>query len=148
MGEGSEYQRFRRVLLGYDGSDSAKDALAFATEEAERRQARLLIAYAWTVPEFGYGPTPSTVDELEAAGRSLLEEAESVVKQRSPHLDVEISLTEGNPASRLIELCEQADLLVVGARGHGGFTSLLLGSVSDQLVHHAPIPVVVVRRRS
>ncbi len=142
------FTRFGRVLLGFDGSASARQALDFSVEEAARRHARLLIAYSWTVPEFGYGPSPQAVDELEAAGKALLDEAVATVRSAAPHLDVETALVQGNPASRLIELCEQADLLVVGARGHGGFTSLLLGSVSDQLVHHAPIPVVVVRERA
>jgi nucleotide-binding universal stress UspA family protein len=148
MAKVEEFTRFGRVLLGYDGSSSARIALSFAVEEAARRHARLVVAYSWTVPEFGYGPTPSAVEELEAAGHALLDEAVAAAKEQDASLEVETVLEEGNPASRLIELCEQADLLVVGARGHGGFTSLLLGSVSDQLVHHSPIPVVVVRQRA
>lgn len=142
------FTEHRRVVVGYDGSESGRLALQFAAEEAKRRRSTLAIVYSWTVPEFGYGPTPSAVEELEAAGRALLDDATAQVRALEPDLELETVLEEGNPASRLIEQCETADLLVVGARGHGGFTSLLLGSVSDQLVHHAPIPVVVVRRRA
>lgn len=140
-----EFSRFKRVLVGFDGSPASKAALLYAADEATLRNAELLVTYAIVAPDFGYGLGVPPMEELEVAGRKVLAEAESTLKESHPHLTVAVKLTEGNPASRLVELCEKADLVVVGARGHGGFSSLLLGSVSDQLVHHSPIPVVVVR---
>ncbi len=135
----------RRIMVGYDGSRSSKEALQFAAEEAKLRGAELRIVYSWVAPEFGYAPGALDLEEFAAAGKEILDEAAARVADNFPALKVETTLLEGNAASRIIELCGDVDLLVVGARGHGGFSSLLLGSVSDQLVHHSPVPVVVVR---
>ncbi len=136
---------YGRIMVGYDGSRSSKEALHFAAEEAELRGAELRIVYSWVAPEFGYAPGALDLEEFEAAGKEILAEAAAQVSEALPALKTEVSLVEGNAASRIIELCGDVDLLVVGARGHGGFSSLLLGSVSDQLVHHSPVPVTVVR---
>lgn len=72
--------------------------------------------------------------------RTAVEEAQAA----DPEVDVQGELIEGRPASALLEAAGDADLLIVGSRGRGGFTGLLLGSVSAQCVHHAPCPVVVV----
>ncbi|MHB8190986.1 MAG: universal stress protein [Ferrimicrobium sp.] len=136
---------FNRVLLGYDGSESSKLALDFAAREAILRAASLQVVYSWTLPDFGYGPSVGAMADLEKAGNEVLGEAAKTLSSKYPDLRVTTLLLEGNAASRIIEQTEEVDLVVVGARGHGGFSSLLLGSVSDQLIHHCPVPTVVVR---
>ncbi|WP_298212547.1 universal stress protein [Ferrimicrobium sp.] len=138
-------QRYDRVVLGYDGSALAKPALEFALQEAELRGSELVIVYAWTEPDYGFGLSESVIGEFEATGNALLAEAVEVATHSHPGVKVKTALESGNAASRLIEHAEKADLVIVGARGHGGFQALMLGSVSDQLVHHCPVPVVVVR---
>lgn len=74
----------------------------------------------------------------------MLEKAVDDALGVTPGVEVEQSVLEGTPAQVLVEAAQGADLLVVGTRGHGGFTGLLLGSVSQQAAHHAPCPVVIV----
>ncbi|WP_298335673.1 universal stress protein [Ferrimicrobium sp.] len=138
-------QSYDRVVLGYDGSTMAKPALEFALAEAELRGAELVIVYAWTEPDYGFGLSESVIGEFEATGNALLAEAAEVAAKTHPGVKVKTALESGNAASRIIEHADKADLVVVGARGHGGFQALMLGSVSDQLVHHCPVPVVIVR---
>jgi len=142
MGQGSA----KGVLLvGYDGSDGARRALEFAIAEAELRGARLELLYSWTEPEIGIGVvTGSAGEEIEASGRAMLAEAREHASATSK-VEVVTTLVAGNPASRLIEASEHADLVIVGARGHSALSALLLGSVADELVHHSPVPVVIVR---
>ena len=138
-------QRYNRVVLGYDGSPIAKLALDFALAEAELRAGELVMVYAWTEPDYGFGFSESVTAEFEATGNALLAEAVEVATRTHPRVRVKTALESGNAASRIIEKTEDADLVIVGARGHGGFQALMLGSVSDQLVHHCPVPVVIVR---
>jgi nucleotide-binding universal stress UspA family protein len=93
-------------------------------------------------------PIGHTEEELEnqlgAGAREFLEATVAEAKAAEPELDVIGELAEMRPAAALLAAARDADLLVVGSRGHGGFAGLLLGSVSSQCVHHAPCPVVVV----
>jgi nucleotide-binding universal stress UspA family protein len=83
-------------------------------------------------------------EELAAGARRTLERALADAGDRTAGVDVEPVVREGAPARVLLEEADDADLLVVGSRGLGGFRGLLLGSVSQQCSHHAPCPVVVV----
>jgi nucleotide-binding universal stress UspA family protein len=138
------------IVVGVDGSDESKEALRWALEEARLRQATLRAVNAWTYPAI-FGPTYIPPDVLD---RSLLEEnadqtlsaAIADVAGADPPAYVERVVTEGPAAQALVEAAKAADLLVVGSRGHGGFTGLLLGSVSQQCVQHASCAVVIVRK--
>jgi nucleotide-binding universal stress UspA family protein len=138
-------RKYDRIVLGYDGSEMSKPALAFALDEAQLRNAELVVIYAWTEPDYGFGLSESVIGEFEATGNALLAGAMEEAKKTHPNVKVKTVLESGNAASRIIEQSEKADLVVVGARGHGGFSALMLGSVSDQLVHHCPVPVTIVR---
>jgi nucleotide-binding universal stress UspA family protein len=136
------------IVVGVDGSESARAALRFALEEARLRGATVRAVAAWHVPVAAYGdafvpPNPELLSELEPRARRELERA---LAHAGPQADVEIEqvVREGAPARVLLEEAERADLLVVGSRGLGGFRGLLLGSVSQQCSHHAPCPVVIV----
>ncbi|WP_222269884.1 universal stress protein [Modestobacter marinus] len=139
------------VLVGHDGSEGAEEALQWAAALAARAGWPLHVLRAWrmtTAPqpaswEFGYVPP---LPDYEKAVREELE-ARVAAAHLDPTLSVTCHVTQGSPARGLIESAVGADLLVVGARGLGGFAGLVLGSVSDQCVRHAPCPVTVVRSR-
>jgi nucleotide-binding universal stress UspA family protein len=139
------------IVVGVDGSQCAHDALARAANEAALRGARLRVVCAWEVPPAAYaGGFAPPIDEAALAG--LRENAEAVVREAvaevhraQPSLACEGEVLEGQPAEVLLAEARDASLIVVGNRGRGGFVSLLLGSVSQQVVHHADCPVLVVR---
>jgi len=138
-----------KIVVGFDGSEPAERALEWAAEEAKLRDAELRIVAAWevtnTVYAYGYVPhlVPSLEEETrEAAEKLLAERAEEI---RKAGVEVVAEARHGQAADMLAEAAQDAALLVVGSRGHGGFAGLLLGSVSAQLAHHAPCPLVIVR---
>jgi nucleotide-binding universal stress UspA family protein len=137
------------VVVGVDGSPTSTDAIRFAADEAAWRQVPLLAVHSWTAPvSTGPGdmlPLVYDVKRVEAEEQRVL--AESVAGLAGTHPDVRLEqrLVPGGAAGVLTELSGQAQLMVVGSRGHGGFTGLLLGSVSRALIYHADCPVAVVR---
>ena len=142
------------IVVGVDGSDGSTAALEFAAEEAALRKAPLRIVAAWDVPAavYGSGFTPAVdAGTLEALGgrmQELADEAAEKAKKLQPSIEVEAAAVAGQPADVLLESAAGAGLIVVGRRGLGGFKTLLLGSVSQQVVHHASCPVVVVNEPS
>lgn len=137
----------RVVVVGVDGSPPSSRALALAAEEARMRHARLRVVAAWSFPTFAAGAyVPAEAyedvpDELATAVASQVTEALGP----NPELEVEQVVTEGPAAQVILEAAKDAELIVVGSRGRGGFGGLLLGSVSTQVVHHAHCPVLVAR---
>jgi nucleotide-binding universal stress UspA family protein len=136
------------IVVGIDGSQSAQVALGFALDEARLRGAAVRAVAAWHVPTTAYGgafapPADGLLDELQTSARRTLERA---LTDAGDHADVEVEpvVREGAPARVLLEEASDADLLVIGSRGLGGFRGLLLGSVSQQCTQHAPCPVVIV----
>ena len=137
------------VLVGHDGSECAQEALQWAAGLALRAGYPLHVLRAWKMTT---APQPATLEPgyippLEDFERAVREELEAHVAGAGldPALPVTCHTAHGTPARGLIESAARADLLVVGARGRGGFAGLVLGSVSDQCVRHAPCPVTVVR---
>jgi len=143
-----------RIVVGVDGSDVSATALRWALEEARLRGAAVDVVHAWHYPYVGGGDftgmTMPAIDEsqLVAAAHEVLDHAMSAAGPAPEGVAVERIVTCGGEAAVLLDAAEGADLLVVGSRGHGGFAGLLLGSVSQQCVHHSPCPVVVVPKRS
>ena len=141
----------KTIVVGVDGSEGAAAALEFAAEEAALRHARLRIVSAWEVPS---RPTAAGSRRRWTRRRwtrfvgaqQVADGALATVKELRPSLEGEALAVEGQPAGVLLEQAADAELIVVGNRGRGGFESLLLGSVSQQVVHHAACPVVVVNR--
>jgi nucleotide-binding universal stress UspA family protein len=137
-----------RIVVGIDTSPDAERALRWALDEARLRGAKLELVHAYPTPELTALPMVVTLpndEELRAAAESVLDDALEAVGGPG---DVAVVRTvrAGGAASVLVQAAEDADLLVVGARGLGGFRGLLLGSVSQQAVAHSPCPVVVVTR--
>ncbi|MFP3900681.1 MAG: universal stress protein [Acidimicrobiia bacterium] len=138
-----------RVVVGVDGSEAARGALAWALDEARARGAALDVVHAWDLPLIGHlGALAFDPVMFRDVGHEVLDEAISAAEARAAGVGVHRLLARGPAARVLIERGRRADLLVVGARGLGGFAGLLLGSVSHRVATGAPCPVVVVRDRS
>ena len=141
----------KRIVVGVDGSDSSRAALHWAYNEAAHHGADINVIAAWAppsiplAPPYGALPVEGYTDQPRVAALGLLESFTSELEERDPAVSLSTSIEEGAPAQVLIERSKEADLLVVGSRGHGGFAGMLLGSVSQHLVAHAHCPVVVVR---
>jgi nucleotide-binding universal stress UspA family protein len=135
-----------RIVVGVDGSDNSIDALRWALDEAQRRHATLQAVAAWQFPYTGIGFAPSIGPAgLEDGAAAILEQALRLAcPDDAARPPIEQLVVQDTPAHALVEAAKGADLLVVGSRGRGGFKGLLLGSVSTQVVHHAPCPIVVV----
>jgi len=135
-----------RIVVGVDGSLSSEAALRWAVRQAERTGAKVEAVTVWWYPP-GYGLAPVSDDEvadLQGEAGKTLAEALAGVSGLAADVVVNPRVVEGQAAEVLLEAARGADLLVVGSRGHGGFTAAL-GSVSQRCVRHAPCPVVVVR---
>ena len=139
-----------RIVVGVDGSEGSLRALRWAVREAQTRDATLDVVVAWHFPYAaavdvtGMAATRISRDELEQASQEVLDRAIDVARRESDTARVEPVLVQGGAAQSLLESALGADLLIVGSRGRGGFTGLLLGSVSQQCAHHATCPVVIV----
>lgn len=138
------------VVVGVDGSAGSAPALAFAADEAARRGLPLAVTHVWSMR--ASTPVRGSYAETEATARAgaeaLLAEAVATVRQHHPELAVDARLVHAlDPEQVLIEASADASVVVIGSRGRGGFTGLLLGSVSQALVHHAHCPVVIAHRR-
>jgi nucleotide-binding universal stress UspA family protein len=133
------------VVVGVDGSEHARRALEWAATEARIRGARLVAVHAWSVPATAYSTLADPFDDgpaLERLAVDILRAATNGVARTDVVLEERVR--QGPAARVLLHEAAEAALLVVGSRGYGGFTGLLLGSVGQQVVHHTRCPVVVV----
>lgn len=143
------------VLVAVDGSPQGREAIAFAFAEAQLRRSELVALHAWTTwsdhGESGPGHPVELIDligdveQMRAAEERLLAEGLSGHRERYPEVTVRPRVVRGRTRPTLIEASDGAQLIVVGARGRGGFTGMLLGSASQAVLHHANCPVTVVR---
>lgn len=134
------------IVVGVDGSEGSAAALVWALGEARVRRAPLDAVVAWQYPVLttlpAYGSMPA-IEEMEATAQELLERALAQAGG-AEGVTVRELVAEGPAGPALVAAAAEADLLVVGSRGHGAFAGMLLGSVSQYAVVHAPCPVVVV----
>ncbi len=144
------------VVVGVDGSDHSERAVDWAAVQAHREGRPLVLAHG--TGTLGRGPAAGTaylleadpyagrvLHELSVAGHELVEHAAARVSERFPDLSVHTVVRTAHPRQVLLELSRDAELLVVGSRGHGPLRSVLLGSVSVGLAREASCPVVVIR---
>jgi len=136
------------VLLGVDGSPANDPAVGFAFEEAALRGVPLIAMHTWTHPvSSGPGdmlPVVYNVADVQAEEARVLAEALAGWHEKYPDVVVHRELTHASARKALIDATRRAQFVVVGTRGRGGFTGLLLGSVSQAVLHHAVCPVAVV----
>lgn len=142
-----------QVVVGVDGSEGARRALRWAFQEAAYRHLPLRVIgvvqihlVALSVPGYPYADE-TYINQLVASVKETVESEVAAVRADYPGVEVETEAVLGAAAETLVDASRNADLLVVGSRGRGGFSGLLLGSVSQQVVGHAEVPVLVVRPR-
>jgi nucleotide-binding universal stress UspA family protein len=136
-----------RIVVGVDGSDESKAALRWAARQAQLTGAALEAVISWHIPSAAYGAPMATLTAYDFApgAQETLDVALREVLGEEEAKGVSTVVEEGYPALILLAEAKGADLLVLGSRGHGAFTGMLLGSVSEHCVSHSPCPVVVVR---
>lgn len=136
------------VVVGVDGSEASKKAIAVAAESASFRGSPLIAVYAW-MPPLTPGLEYLWSEELVESQRSAAEEAIAIgvagLAERYPDLEIRREIVQSPPVAALVQAAEGAELLVVGSRGRGGISRLLLGSVSHGVLQALPCPVVVTR---
>jgi nucleotide-binding universal stress UspA family protein len=132
------------IVVGVDGSEASRRALAWASQEATLRKAHLTVLTVHENPEGHWTGNPLYYRESGPAQEQAEAAAEDAVTRGGYRGHASVRSVAGLAAEQLIEASRDADLLVVGSRGEGGFARLLMGSVSTQVVHHAFCPVVVI----
>lgn len=144
-------RQIRRIVVGIDGSETAKLALRFAADEARTRGASLHVVHVYQsmVTAYPYqtldgGALRQQVEEeaRQAAEGTLAEQVAGVPELAG--LDVDREVRQGRPSAEILDAGAEADLIVLGTRGLGGFRGMLLGSVGQHVVAHAHVPVVLV----
>jgi nucleotide-binding universal stress UspA family protein len=139
----------RQIVVGVDGSEGGRAALRWAVREAHLRGCPLEAVSVWSFPVaagFPYAEMQglSSVDLRQRTESMLATEVDKALADEGVEADVSQRVVMSHPVTALRQAAEHADLLVVGTRGRGGFSGLLLGSTSRECAHHAPCPVVIV----
>ncbi|QNE73373.1 universal stress protein [Streptomyces finlayi] len=133
------------VVVGVDGSSESRSAALWAAAEANRRDSELYIVYGADLDRLAIALSAETVESSREAGRALLVDAAEVVRERYPKLRVVRKLSRREPVDALLGYVAPGGCVVVGNRGRGGFSALLLGSVGLGVATRSEVPVVVVR---
>jgi nucleotide-binding universal stress UspA family protein len=140
---------FKKILLATDGSAHAQEALAYAQELAVRDQARVVVVHAFNpVPTYlGDQPRNRVAARHVSVGEGVASQAAEALRKAG--VDVVVEILEGPPAEAILKVAQVrgCDLIVMGTRGLGALTSLLLGSVSHRVLAHANIPVMIVKAK-
>jgi nucleotide-binding universal stress UspA family protein len=140
------------IVVGVDGSESSRAALEVAFEQAAARGASLVAVNVWSdvsvQPSLGASPDDPLWSSIQTGEEVVLSERLAGYQERYPDVTVERVVARDRPVRVLSEFAEKAQLIVVGSRGRGGFTGMLLGSTSNALLHTADCPVMIVRPES
>ncbi len=140
------------IMVGVDGSDSSRHALVWAMREALQHDMPLAVMTVHQDPVrpatgIYWAVRPESSFKADLAQKALQEFVDNVASEIGETVpEVTVTVTTGEVAEELIKASRDADMLVVGSRGGGGFARLMLGSVSSQITHHAACPVVIVPR--
>ncbi|WP_410659271.1 universal stress protein [Amycolatopsis sp. lyj-112] len=139
----------RSIVVGIDGSQSAKAAAMWAAREASKRGLSLRLVHVFTMPVVtmpGVIPASGGIREgFESRGLEWVSEVREAVLARYPELVIESAVRQGSPVAALIQESVRASMVVLGSRGLGGFTGMLVGSIAVALAHHGHCPIVVAR---
>jgi nucleotide-binding universal stress UspA family protein len=139
------------IIVGVDGSDHSRRALDWAMREAVKHHLTLTVmsihppaARPATSIYWGVHSYPENSFDPELARAAVQQFVDKVAGEIGQSPEITVSVGTGDVAEELVNASQDADMLVVGSRGGGGFARLLMGSVSSQVVHHASCPVVVI----
>lgn len=137
------------VVVAVDGSPASNNAVRWAANTAAKRGVALRLASSYTMPQFLYAegmvPPQELFDDLQRETMRKIEDAREIALQVVPDLMIGHAVAEGSPIDMLLEMSRDAGMIVMGSRGLGGLSGMVLGSVSGAVVSHAYCPVVVVR---
>lgn len=137
------------VVVAVDGSPASNTAVRWAANTAMKRDVPLRLASSYTMPQFLYAegmvPPQELYDDLQRETLQKIDAAREVALEVAPDLRIGHALAEGSPIDMLLEMSRDAAMIVMGSRGLGGLSGMVLGSVSNAVVSHAHCPVVVVR---
>ena len=132
------------IVVGVDGSSNSLHALEWAGNAATLHRLPLIVVSAWAVPALDPSATAAGVPDMDRAEADALEQLDAwTATAVSADVEVTLRVRWGNPAEAILGEAATASMVVVGARGRGGFAGLVLGSASREIVHRAPCPVVV-----
>lgn len=136
----------RKIVVGVDGSANADEALVWAMREARDRRCEVEAIMAWHEPTdvAAMGAIGIDLSLLEQDNREVLDEILEAARRRMPDVPLKGVLVRGTASQALIDAGREAEMVVVGRRGHNAAMRLLLGSVSGRVARHATCPVVVV----
>ena len=137
------------VVVAVDGSPASNNAVRWAANTAAKRDVPLRLAASYTLPQFLYSegmvPPQELYDDLQRETLRKTDDAREIALSVNPDLRIGHAVAEGSPIDMLLEMSRDAAMIVMGSRGLGGLSGMVLGSVSGAVVSHASCPVVVVR---
>ncbi|MFP7366571.1 universal stress protein [Corynebacterium callunae] len=140
------------VVVAVDGSDASKQAVRWAANTANKRGIPLRLASSYTMPQFLYAegmvPPQELFEDLQAESLEKVNEAREIAHEVAPEIKIGHTIAEGSPIDMLLEMSNDVTMIVMGSRGLGGLSGMVMGSVSGAVVSHANCPVVVVRADS
>ncbi|MFI7644171.1 universal stress protein [Nonomuraea sp. NPDC049400] len=143
---GEHRPTYGEVVVGVDDSPECEPALAYAFEQAKLRGSALRVLHAWQVPVHAFAPEASyDMDEVRTAQHQSVSDRLAIFSRDYPAVKLVEDVQSADPMNALTDASERADLLVVGSHGRGALGSMVLGSVSRGVLHHAHCPVAVVR---
>ena len=137
------------IVVAVDGSDASNEAVRWAANAAAKRGVPLRLASSYTMPQFlyaeGMAPPKELYDELQGETLDKIEAARKLALEVAPEIKIGHTVAEGSPIDMLLEISNDVTMIVLGSRGLGGLSGMVMGSVSAAVVSHAACPVVVVR---
>ena len=137
------------VVVAVDGSPASNNAVRWAANTANKRGIDLQLAASYTMPQFLYAegmvPPQELFDDLQAETMEKIEAARALAHEVAPEIRIGHTVAEGSPIDMLLEMSPNVTMIVMGSRGLGGLSGMVMGSVSAAVVSHAKCPVVVVR---
>ncbi|GAB2503774.1 Universal stress protein [Corynebacterium atrinae] len=137
------------VVVAVDGSEASHNAVRWAANTANKRGIPLRLASSYTMPQFLYAegmvPPQELFDDLQAETMEKIDQARVIAHEIAPDIKIGHTIAEGSPIDMLLEMSKDVTMIVMGSRGLGGLSGMVMGSVSAAVVSHAECPVVVVR---
>jgi nucleotide-binding universal stress UspA family protein len=137
------------VVVAVDGSPASHNAVRWAANTANKRGIPLRLASSYTMPQFLYAegmvPPQELFDDLQAETMEKIDEARAIAHEVAPEIKIGHTIAEGSPIDMLLDMARDVTMIVMGSRGLGGLSGMVMGSVSAAVVSHATCPVVVVR---